>query len=64
MKKRNIITVILTALWAILSGLNESGLLDVMPIENEKLAQFIKWIVAVIVVVVNAVMFQEKVESK
>ena len=58
MKKRNIITLILTSLWAVLAGLNESGLLDVMPIENEKIAAFIKWVVAVIVVIVNAVMFK------
>lgn len=50
----------LTGLWAILSALNESGLLDILPFENEDLAKWVKWAVATMVVVLNAIPFTKK----
>lgn len=58
MKKKNKIIAAITILWAVLSALNESGLLDVMPIDNETIAKWIKWGVAIVVVVVNAVSYR------
>lgn len=47
-------------IWAILTALNESGVLDLLPFDDEKLSGWIKWIIAVILIIANAAYFQNK----
>lgn len=61
MKNKAIILV--TSIWAVLSALNESGVLDLLPFEDENISKWIKWIVATIVVIVNAVYFKPNFKS-
>lgn len=58
--KKNTLVLIVTSLWAVLSALNESGLMDLLPFDNESLNKWMKWVVAFIVVVVNAIYFNPK----
>lgn len=46
-----------TVLWAILAALNEGGIIDIIPIENEKTVNWIKFIIAFLVIVGNAVYY-------
>ena len=57
------LTLILTAIWAVLAGLNESGLIDALPIANEQIKDWVKWIVAVGVVIANT-FFTDPKEAK
>jgi hypothetical protein len=40
--------VILAALWMLISGLDNAGLFDAIPIENENVKDWIKWAIAAI----------------
>lgn len=64
MRKQNLFIVLVNAFWLVLSGLNESGLLDILPFEDESLNKWIKWIVAFVVMFVNAVFFNYKSNNK
>lgn len=57
MKKKLMLSI--TAIWLLLSGLHESGLLDILPFDDENLNKWVKWLVAFIVVAGNV--FSEKI---
>ena len=57
MKQKAILFI--TFIWALVVSIHESGLIDLMPIENEKTANWIKVIVLFAVLVANA--FNEKI---
>ncbi len=62
MKTKLIITA--STLWVILAALNEAGLIDAIPIENENLKDWVKWIVAVILVIANMIWVKPEVAKR
>jgi len=63
MKTKNKIVLLLTSLWGILAALQEAGVFDLMPFDEE-INKWVKWIVAVLVVVANATSFQKKPQTQ
>ena len=60
MKTRDYIVAGATGIWAILVAINESGVLDIMPIEDEKVTGWIKFTVAIFVIAANALAYKGK----
>lgn len=52
-KLKDNIAIILTAVWGLLAALNEAGVFDLMPFDEEA-NKWVKWVVAVVVVIINA----------
>lgn len=52
-KLKDNIALILTAVWGLLAALNEAGVFDLMPFDEET-NKWVKWVVAVVVVIINA----------
>ena len=59
---RNTIVMIVNTFWVILTALNESGVLDLIPLQNEVISAWIKWIVAFVLIISNAVYFNTSKE--
>lgn len=57
---KNKIMVFITSLWFVLSFVNESGILDIIPIENEDFSKWVKWGVAFIIMIANAIIYIPK----
>ena len=54
----------LTTIWAIIAALNEAGLIDAIPIEDEQIRAWIKWITAVAVVLANMFWVKPEIVQK
>lgn len=52
-KTKNKIMLTITAVWALLVAINEAGLVELMPLENEKLSDWIKFGVAFLITIGN-----------
>lgn len=57
MKNKMIMAV--NTIWVVLTALNESGILELLPFENEKISGWIKWIIAFVLIIANAAYFQK-----
>jgi len=58
------IIIALSTLWVLLSALTEVGLIDALPIENEAIKQWVKWIIAALLVVVNMFYVKPEIAKK
>lgn len=52
-KLKDNLALILTAVWGLLAALTEAGIFDLMPFDEET-NKWVKWAVAVVVVLINA----------
>lgn len=55
---KNKIVLSITGLWMFLATLQETGVLDLLPFQNENTNTWIKFIVAVLVALLNAKYFE------
>lgn len=53
------ITLFINGIWAVLTALHESGTIDIIPFE-ENIGKWVKWIVAVAIISINALYFQKE----
>ena len=47
------IAIVITAIWGLMAALQEAGVFDLMPF-SEETNKWVKWVIAVVVVVINA----------